>query len=438
MKLLVALAGACSIACSIAYASHLEQKPLLASDSPVSSNSDESKKLEFGLKHVLHFGSTRYPGLQRRLDIRDTDSFWTTSEGHVHDPVATRYTAQQRPTRIQRLQHREPTSIYEALSRQDYENDEWSVDEVQEPDVTDKETVLSFARMANDAYYLEPGTGEWVDVGHGYNYTEDFGWEEDGLRGHIFADTTNHTVVIAMKGTSLPFKDPRGTISNDKLNDNLLFSCCCGQGGRWLWHQVCDCQTDYHVGNSTCISKEIREKTRYYHLGLELYHNITELYPKSNVWLAGHSLGGSIASLLGYTVGQPAITFEAAAEAMAAERLGLPTPPGFRLGNDTSELAQATASTHHFGHSADDIFMGNCNAWNSVCTIGGYAMEAKCHTGSICIYDTVKDKGWGRNARSNHGIGLVIKDVIESYDELAECKKQTDCRDCDDWHFFDG
>lgn len=54
--------------------------------------------------------------------------------------------------------------------------------------------------MAQNAYYLDSSDTNWRDVKGGFNYTDDFGWEDDGLRGHIFADETNSTVVIGLKG----------------------------------------------------------------------------------------------------------------------------------------------------------------------------------------------------------------------------------------------
>jgi lipase ATG15 len=78
---------------------------------------------------------------------------------------------------------------------------DWTIDDVPGPNITDKETVLSFARICADAYLSGHEDPEWFDVGHGFNYTDDFGWEEDGLRGHIFADETNQTVIIGIKGT---------------------------------------------------------------------------------------------------------------------------------------------------------------------------------------------------------------------------------------------
>lgn len=78
----------------------------------------------------------------------------------------------------------------------------WSLDEISGPDVTDKGTVLSLAKMTLDAYTLEPFSGEWKDVKGGFNYSDSFGWDADGLRGHVFADQDNSTIVIAIKGTS--------------------------------------------------------------------------------------------------------------------------------------------------------------------------------------------------------------------------------------------
>jgi lipase ATG15 len=50
------------------------------------------------------------------------------------------------------------------------------------------------------------------------------------------------------------------------------------------------------------------------------------MYPDSNIWLIGHSLGGALASLMGVTFGVPVVAFEAPGEQLAAKRLHLPTP----------------------------------------------------------------------------------------------------------------
>lgn len=309
----------------------------------------------------------------------------------------------------------------------------WTIDDIPGPNITDKETVLSFARMAANAYVQEPNTGEWEDIGGGFNYTEDFGWERDGLRGHVFADTKNKTIVIGLKGTSPAVFDGADTTGNDKLNDNLFGSCCCGQGGQYLWKTVCDCQTSAYTCNSTCLVKNLREKGHYYTAAQELYHNVTALYPNADIWLTGHSLGGVVTSLLGLTFGLPTLTFETFPDAMAAGRLGLPTPPGYHIGR---HQARSHSGTYHFGHTADPIYMGTCNAASSFCTIAGYAFQGQCHTGSSCTYDTVGDLGW-RVAIGTHKINNVIKDVIEKYDTVPECTQDTDCIDCFNWKFFE-
>lgn len=96
---------------------------------------------------------------------------------------------------------------------------EWDDVEIPGPDVTDRQTLIALAKMASDAYIL-PGTDEWWPV-NGWNDTVPFGWEADadGLRGHIFADPKNETVIIAIKGTSAGVLGSGGpTAKNDKYN----------------------------------------------------------------------------------------------------------------------------------------------------------------------------------------------------------------------------
>src|SRR5262249_13648595 len=152
--------------------------------------------------------------------------------------------------------------------------------------------------------------------------------------------------------------DGDGTTTKDKVNDNLFASCCCAQGGQYFWRQVCDCYATTYTCNKTCLVKSLKSQDRYYWAAIELYSNVTELYPASNVWLVGHSLGGVVSSLLGITFGLPTVTFEAYGDALAASRLGLPAPPGY---NPSKPQARKYTGTFHFGHTADPVFMGSCN-----------------------------------------------------------------------------
>jgi len=313
---------------------------------------------------------------------------------------------------------------------QSFTADAWTIDQTLQPNITDRETVVNLAKMTADAYILVPGTEDWMDPGGGWNITDNFGWEGDGLRGHIWVDDANTTVIIGLKGTSPAVFDGPDTTTNDKINDNLLFSCCCGRVSRW-WKTVCDCYsgTAYTCGK-TCLKDALMAENRYYRAALNLYYNVKQMYAEApNVWFVGHSLGGAVSSLVGQTYGLPVVTYEAPGEALASSRLGLPVPPG-------GSYASEWSGTYHFGHSADPLFMGSCNGATSPCSIGGYAMESGCHTGYECLYDVVRDKGW-RIGLGYHRIQTVIKDVIETYPAVAECKPRPDCVDCGLWKFTD-
>jgi len=289
------------------------------------------------------------------------------------------------------------------------------------------------ALIASNAYVESPDLPDWDEVGKPFNRTADFGWESDGLRGHIWGDETNSTIVIGLKGTSPAVFDGDGTTTNDKINDNLFFSCCCGQQGQWTYRQVCDCATGTYSCNNTCVRNALREENRYYQAARELYNNVTELYPNSNIWIAGHSLGGAVSSFLGLTYGVPVVTFEAVPEALAASRLGLPVPPH---GNAKFPQTREFTGAYHFGHTADPIFVGTCNGATASCSYGGYALETACHAGYECTYDTVADHGW-RVGVGTHKIRSVINDVIKKYDTVPECKYTPECRDCAPWKMYE-
>ncbi|KAL8658349.1 MAG: hypothetical protein Q9226_001059 [Calogaya cf. arnoldii] len=406
-------------------------------DTPVISTSRDHS---FTLRHIFHHGVYEYPGLHKRLDLWPEDVVWTDIEGQPGREQAGALRARSRHIPIQRLFDRRLPVLSDLISTSRLTGtppalmpSAWTLDEVPAPNITDKETVVSLSLMAANAYTEDPSTGEWEDVNAGFNYSDSFGWNKDGLRGHIFADEGNKTIVVALKGTTPAVFDGSGSTTKDKINDNLFFSCCCAQGGHYLWKQVCDCSSSAFTCNQTCLIRALTRENRYYQAATELYGNVTEIYPNSNIWLTGHSLGGSVSSMLGLTFGLPVTTFEAPGEALAAARLGLPVPPDV---HPSAPQTRSNTGAYHFGHTADPIFMGTCNSLTSGCTLGGYAMETQCHTGNVCVYDTVEDKNW-RVSISWHSIRDVIKDVYRAYDNVAKCIQDTECVDCYNWNYFD-
>ena len=95
------------------------------------------------------------------------------------------------------------------------------------------------------------------------------GWEpdDDGFRGYVFATEDNSTVVLTIKGTSVPIIDGGPTVGKDKLNDNLLFSCCCARVSR-TWTPVCDCHRGGWKCDETCVEDALIEESLFYPTGV--------------------------------------------------------------------------------------------------------------------------------------------------------------------------
>lgn len=429
----------------------------------------------FQLKHVFHHGTGRHHRVHRRLDITpeyaraqgvqyassmanvDMDNVyeddWPQAKSGVN-PWTQQLAVKERPSKakVTRLAERHTPHFLDSYldyamrvkgnpAKLNQIHLEWEPEtDVSVPDVHDKELLVSLALISSNAYVRFPKDDDekkrldWIDVGDPWAPDEDhndinFGWLDVGLRGHVFVSNDLKTVIIGFKGTSgagLPGGGSDETSASDKTNDNLLFSCCCARVG-YLWTTVCDCYEKTYTCNQDCLEKELLRQDRYYQAALDLYRNVTKLYPpdKTDIWVTGHSLGGALASLLGRTYGLPVVAFEAPGEMLATKRLHLPQAPG---------VPRHLEHIWHIGNTADPIFMGVCNGALSSCSAAGYAMETACHMGQICVYDVVTDLGWHVNLL-NHRIHTVIDDIILAYNETAPCMEQPPCRDCFNWRF---
>ncbi|KAI7832731.1 alpha beta-hydrolase [Gamsiella multidivaricata] len=292
--------------------------------------------------------------------------------------------------------------------------------------------------MALDCY-VDPKRQGWVDIGDPWDVETEIGWLEAGLRGYVFSSEDKKTVVIGIKGTSLKLFGTGGgpTGTNDKINDNKMFSCCCGKVDR-TWWPVCSCATGGNQCNQQCLVNDLitdrDEGDSYYGIALRVLDAAKQLYPDASIWLTGHSLGGSVASTVGITKGYPVFTFQSPGDARFAQRIGI-----VKSGNLTaSELKRMPV--WQFGHTADPVFMGTCNGPTSSCYSAGYALETKCHLGRSCIYDTMGVLGWRQNIQA-HTIFTFIS-VVENWGNMTEgrefvpkCEAQADCQDCTYWDY---
>jgi lipase ATG15 len=118
-------------------------------------------------------------------------------------------TAQSQLTNIQRMKDRRPSTIEPLLAAArelgyppPSSPSAWTIESVMAPDISHKETIVNLAEMAANAYAIDEDDSDWNEINEGFNRTGDFGWETDGLRGHVYADETNSTIIIGIKGTT--------------------------------------------------------------------------------------------------------------------------------------------------------------------------------------------------------------------------------------------
>lgn len=404
--------------------SYLNPYPSTSSPLPDGNIVTVSRNEGLTLRHVIHHGAGQPGPRARRLDVTADRVIQAEAAGQFGPFVVKKAPIIiEKPSKIHKYDGQRP--IWSSMSPI------WVAEDVAAPDVEDKATVISLASMSEDAYKPGPEDPEWMDVDENFNSSVPFGWDESGIRGHVFSDDTNGTIILSVKGTTVAMFEGNGTSGHDKDNDNLFGSCCCGQGGSYWWKQSCDCMTGTYTCDDKCVRDEMRKPNRYYQATIELFEEVLRIYPEANIITTGHSLGGVLASLIGLQHGIPAVSFEAYPQAMAAKRLGLPAA------GDVAPLRRNTGG-FHFGHSADPVFMGTCNGFSSFCSIGGYAFETLCHTGKRCVYDVVKDWGW-RPSTSTHRLRYAIENVYQKYDQAAKCvDEDVSCVDCYLWKFEDG
>jgi lipase ATG15 len=295
-------------------------------------------------------------------------------------------------------------------------------------DPKDKQTILSMAEISYNTYENRNTSHEWKSI-YGYNVTGDFGWENDGMRGYIYATDNFEIIILAVKGTSLKFLDIEGPTSDkDQQMDNLMFSCCCARVNS-RWETVCDCyrgltyvvspdKTD-NICYKECLSYTMQNSLSYFKHAESIYLQLKKDYPRSTIYTTGHSLGASVVSILSYKYNLTAICFESPGEFLYASRLGL---------IDNNHIK--TSKIYHYGNDADPIFIGSCNGPLSTCSISGYAMETKCHIGNVCTYELNLP-----TSVTFHTLSYVINNVIKTMN-VPNCKEQIDCVDCDNWNFI--
>lgn len=298
------------------------------------------------------------------------------------------------------------------------------------------ENIRTLATMSYDAYYNINDT-YWIDPIT--NKTRDIRHSDETVHAYLFSDSTGETNIISFKGTSLGII---GDISyNDKFNDNLFYSCCYYEESRMFDRNDCECtkeasicerqgQIEGLVSSKKCYNRCYRNMTRYsnnyYQIAKGIIENAMLLIGKKNIVLTGHSLGGTLASLMGLTYSFPAVTFNSPGEMRYAKASGLKYDP--------SHLNKI----YHFGHNADTIFTGKCNGILSWCYIAGYIVETKCHLGHTCEYNATGELGISESILT-HPMKYIMNNILPNWEKgMPKCisNTQNNCSDCEEWDYI--
>lgn len=62
----------------------------------------------------------------------------------------------------------------------------------------------------------------------------------------------------------------------------------------------------------------------------------------------------------------------------------------------------------------------------SLCAVGGFALESRCHTGQVILYDTVQKLGWSVDIRNHPIKGVVDRLFGEDAEWQPEFNEDTD------------
>ena len=299
----------------------------------------------------------------------------------------------------------------------------------------DYNTVYEMAKMSHNVYY-KIGGKEWLNTTLSEVY--DVSILNDTVKAYLYKD--NNNVAVAFKGTSvywiseqyglqtsslekdkLQKEDDVCSLSssaNDKINDNLFFSCCFYKQSK-LFEDCGKCDTNI---KSECCKECYKDSLEYSKSYINMVKNIVEKiketvdFDTNNVYFTGHSLGGMLASVASVIYDKPAVTFETPGDLhyLILSGIGI------------------SDKVYHFGHNGDPLFLGNCG---TTCSIVGYYIDTKCHSGFTCSYDAKGKLGYTESIL-NHRIEYIIKHVIPNWEsDFPECIVDSNCVECESWNY---
>lgn len=298
-------------------------------------------------------------------------------------------------------------------------------------DMLNYENIHDLMYMTHDAYlYVNDTT--WKDIP--YNTTTDItvGIPENTVQGYVFSDESKNLNIISIKGTTLTeifgYNSLSGLAKNDKINDNLLYSCCFYKQSK-IFKNILDNTCKKKGENKKSCSKKCFNRAsdievNYLTIADIIVSNLRKIidFDNSRVIFTGHSLGGTIATYLGIKYNKPVITFNSPGEKQYFDLVGI------------SDIDPSHhKNIYHFGHDADSIINGNCG---SLCWLFGYNLNTKCHLGNSCIYKAKEKLGLSESIYT-HRLTYLIDTILPNWrDDFPTCESNVPCNECEKWDYM--
>jgi len=300
--------------------------------------------------------------------------------------------------------------------------------------------IYNLATMSYDVY-------EKLDIN--FNKTIDISKDNDTVKAYLFSSEDKKTHVISIKGTSIIFGNSLkifNSVYNDKFNDNLFYSCCFYKESS-LYNKIDEllnekCWDAQKVKGQLILSSKAICKQKCFSLMnkhvlnyISITYNIIKQLKSQNIYnidfendeiiFTGHSLGGSLAVVMGILYNKPAVSFES---------------PGIKnyllqsnILKDYNKTIDSISNIYNFGHNADTIFTGKCVGKFSLCYIGGYNIETKCHIGKVCEYDAINKLNISESIFT-HKLKYIIDKIIPHWEnDFPICEDKKECNDCENW-----